>query len=484
MLAIRMEQRPARIAFAGVALALALVSLGLALRGNVERQSFKAFYCAGTAVRERADPYRVEPLRSCERRFEPTPIANGYVEPAPLPGYVLAFFALLSLLPPKAAATAFALLLAAAAAGAARALAAIVPAPSWAVLLAFVPLTLLNVAYGELPPLATLAICAAGYLLVKERFSAAGVAVALALIQPNVGLPAALAVLLFVPRARVAIVATGAALAALSFVALGFAANVEYLARVLPLIANAEIVASDQYSLSHLLYMLGVSTGSALLAGKIWFACAAAAGIVLAGRSSRRELLALLPPAAVTLFGIYLHDIQVLIAIPAALALAARVRGAAGAVATACAILLVVVWTQPARPVVLLIDAAGAFGAVLAIAVANQRRIALAFAAAAATIVAVVGVQHASPESVRLVTRPFDATPNELSPIAWGRYLRATPAMLRPVIAPQLLTWLGLIGLFACALGAPANGIMRGRSVSREPLPATAQCSGSSQRCD
>ncbi len=482
MLAILMENTAARTVFATIALALAFVSAGLALRGSVERQSFKAFYCAGTAVRERADPYRVEPLRSCERRFEPDPMPNGYVEPAPLPGYALAFFALLSLLPAKAAAVLFALLLVAATAVAARALGSVIPAPSWAVLLALTPLTLLNVAYGEIPPLATLAICASAYFLVKERWQAAGIAIALALIQPNVGLPAALALLVFVPRARAAILVTGALLAATSIAALGVSANVEYLVRVLPLIAGAELVASDQYSLSHLLFSLGVPAGAALLAGKIWFACAAAAGIAIAGRSPRRELLALLPPAAVTLFGIYLHDIQVLIALPAALVLAARTRGAGQAAAAVCVTLLIAVWTQPARPAVLLVDAAGAFGGIVAV-IAPGRRMISACAAALATIVAVKLLQHAaSPELIRSVTHPFDALPNELSPVAWGRYLRATPALTRPVFAPQLVTWVGLIGVFASAILAPATAVTRGRSVSREPLPASAQCSESSQR--
>src|ERR1700729_3486135 len=372
-----MEKLGPRAAFAGISLGLALVSFALAQRGSVEHQSFKAFYCAGTAVRERADPYRVEPLRSCERSLESSPMPSGYVEPAPLPGYVLAFFALLSALPAKVASELFVLILAAAAILSARALAAIVPAPSYAVLLALAPLTLLNVAYGEIPPLATLAICVSAYCLAHKRWHAGGVAGGFALIPPNVGLPAAVAVLIFPPKSRAAILATGAVLAAISAAALGISNNVEYLTRVLPLIANAEVVASDQYSLSRLLYVLGSPAGTALIVGKIWFACAAVAGIVAAPRwpgESRRELLALLPPAAVTLFGIYLHDIQIIIALPAALMLAARTSGAARTIAALCLTLLIVVWTQPARPAVLLIDAAGAFGGILAVAVGNSGR--------------------------------------------------------------------------------------------------------------
>lgn len=466
-----MEKPGARAAFAAVALGLALASLMLAHRGSVEHQSFKAFYCGGTAVRERADPYTVEPLRSCERALELESPAPGYVEPAPMPGYVLALFAPLSALPPTLAAEIFSLLLVVASALSALALAPLVRAPGYAVLLALAPLTLLNVAYGEVPPLATLAICASAYFLAKGRWHAAGIAVALALVQPNVGLPAALAVLLFAPKSRVAIVATGAALAALSLAALGVSRNVEYLTRVLPLMADAEIVASDQYSLSHLLYVLGVPAGLALTVGKAWFALAAVAGIGIAARCSgegRRELLALLPPAAVTLFGIYLHDIQIIIALPAALVLAAGTSGTARAIAVASLTLLVVVWTQPARPVVLFVDAAGAFGGVLAVFGGSPSRRALwGGAAAVAACAAVVVIQHVVTRgAMQFITQPFDALPNELSPTAWSRFLRATPALMRPVLAPQIVTWLGLIGVFAsAALGrGSANRVTLGRS--------------------
>ena len=391
---------------------------------------------------------------------------RGYVEPAPLPGYVLVLFAALSTLSPRAAAEIFVLILAFAAILSARALAATIPAPGYAVLLTLAPLTLLNVAYGETSPLAMLAICAAAWCLATRRWRWAGVAVALALIQPNIGLPAALAVLLFVPRSRGAIIVTGAMLAAISVAVLGIHANVEYLARVLPLIANAEIVASDQYSLSRLLYVLGTPAGAALFFGKIWFVCAAIVGIVMARRcsgESHRELLALVPPAAVTLFGIYLHDIQVIIALPAAIVLAARTTAPGRTIAAVCLTLLVVVWTQPARLVVLAVNAAGAFGGILAVLPGSAgRRILSASAAAVAAIAAIVLIAHASaPAAVQLVTHPFDSMPDELSPIAWGRYLRATPALMRPVVLPQIMTWLGLIGVFACASWHAREGRLR-----------------------
>jgi len=110
-----MVQKGSTVLFIAVTLALAGVSLLLAYHGSVERQSFKAFYCAGVAVKERADPYRVEPLRACERRLAPSNLPDGYVEPAPLPGYAMAPFGALAMLSPRLAALLFATLLALAA---------------------------------------------------------------------------------------------------------------------------------------------------------------------------------------------------------------------------------------------------------------------------------------------------------------------------------------------------------------------------------
>lgn len=485
-----MGKTATRVAFAGLALLLAFTTFVLAERGNVQRQSFKAFYCAGVAVRERQDPYRVEPLRSCERALEPVQMPSGYVEPAPLPGYVLVPFAGLSALPAKRAAELFAVLLALASILSAICLAEVIPASAPAILLALAPLTLLNVAYGEIPPFAMLAICASAYFLAKQRWGAAGVAVALALIQPNVGLPAALAVFIFAPRSRAAIAISALSLAAISVAGLGITRNLEYFTHVLPLLANAELVASDQYSLSRLLYVIGAGPNLALLIGKIWFVGIAAFGILLAGKLAaggrNREILPLLPPAAVLLLGIYLHDIQMLIALPVALLIAARARGSALMVLAGVSLaLLITVWTQPARPVVVLINAAGVMGGLFAVTQGRMnRRMALAAGGALAAIVVLVSVQHAGPPAAAaLVTHNFGALPDEFSPAAWGRYLRATPALTRTVFAPQLATWLGLLGLLVSAAWS-VSAATPAQSESRVPRPASEPYSGFSQKYD
>ncbi len=448
------------VAFAAVSLLVTLAAFALGARGDVEHQSFKAFYCAGVAVRERHDPYRVEPLRSCERGLERTAMPAGYVEPAPLPGYVLLPFAVFSKLPPKLAAELFCIILALAAVVSARCLAAAIHVSDTAILLAFAPLTLLNVAYGETAPLAMLAMCAAAYFLAKHRWIAAGCAASLALLQPNVGVPAVVAMFLFVHRSRAAVIVSVAALALLSLAALGLAENKEYFAQVLPLMANAELVASDQYSLSRLLFMVGVAPPLALLLGKIWFTFAAVFGVALAGvlsaRSRQDILVPLLPPAAVLFFGIYLHDIQILIALPAALAIAARVPGRTFRVIGAAALaLLIAVWTQKISRATVALDVAGVFGGLFAVLGGSLgRRLTVASIGALVTTVCVVLVVHVAPgpSAGQIVTHAFNASPDEFSPVAWARYLRATVALTRPVFAPQLAAWLGLFGLLASAV--------------------------------
>ena len=478
-----------KVAFTAISLVLAIAALALADHGNVQRQSFKAFYCAGVALNERSNPYLVEPLRGCERTVADSPKTDAHVEPAPLPGYVLAGFSVLAKLPPKLAAQIFSLTLVLAAILSAQCLSTCLPVARAAILLALAPLTLLNVAYGEIPPLALLALCAGAWLLASRRWIAAGVAVTLALIEPNVGLPAVIAVFAFAPRSRVAIAISAGALALLSFAAVGVTRNLEYFTSVLPLMSRAELPAADQYSFAHLLYSAGLSAPAALLAGKLWFAVVLCAGVLVAGafatRHRRFELLALLPPAIVLLFGIYLHDIQMLLAIPAALLIAYRARGTTlGTIAAVSLALLIAVWTQRAARTSLVFDFLGVAAGLYAILAGPTARRALQ-AAGGALVVAtcIVALQRFEPPlaSTQIVTHGFAAAPGDPAASAWERYLASTPALIGQAYVLKIPTWLGLLGLTFCAVALAAKPV---RSESHEPLPGSEPYSVSSQRYD
>ncbi len=479
-----MRKRSLPIAFLGVSFALVLVAVFLALRGVPEHQSFKAFYCAGSTISERQDPYLVEPLRTCERRVSNNAMTANLVEPAPLPGYAVLPFVVLAKLPPVSAAIVFSAGLAVAVSLCALMLGSMLRRSAAAILLVLCPLAILNAAYGEIAPYALLALCAAAYFLMKERWVAAAIAVCCALLQPNVALPSVLAVFVFAPRTRVPIAICCAVLAAVSVGTLGFARNIEYVTAVLPLQAYSELVANDQYSLSRILFVAGVSSEGAMLISRIAYAAAALISVALSGMLAARwksaSLLALLPAALILTGGIYVHDIQLLFAVPAALLIWSRVRGTSYApLAIASLLMLVNVWSQRAGRASLAVDAVAA-AAVIAIVVRGPivRRFALMTTAAIAMIGCMVLLQKIEPPAAgEIASAAFSAPATELAPIAWAAYLRATPELMRVEFALKTPTYIALLFLYVVAIGASVrdktNLLTLDRDESRAPPLAT-----------
>lgn len=436
--------------------------------------SFKTFYCAGATINAGHDPYRVEPLRSCERAFNPkSELPAQLVEPAPLPGYALAPFALLARLSPNAAQLAFTIAVLLAALLAAAALAACTGAPFAAVLAAFMPLTFLNLAFGEIPPFCALAIAAAAFAVATKRWNMAGVCAALALVQPQVGIAAVLSTLLWVPRARIAALATCAALALVSLATLGVHGNLEYFREVLPAQAYSELVAADQYSLSRLLTMAGVTVRWAMFAAQLQYLLMLA-GTLLARYASRAwnapALIPALPPAIVMIGGAYLHDIQIMNALPAAVIVASLLKASRAEIAGfIMLVLLAIVWTEnPGRQLFVVSTFAVAGAAALALSGNVVRRVSLAFGGALITVVMLVAihaVQSAAPPGPITTEASFRAAPDEYASLAWADYMRATPALTRHVVLPKIPTWAGLLLLAAC-VGLPAlrSGFFAGSS--------------------
>lgn len=430
--------------------------------------SFKAFYCAGKAIALHRDPYLVEPLRSCEHAMQHTgQLPRAYVEPAPLPGFALAFFAVLARAPVRVAAAIFAGLILLAVIATALLLAPIARVPVGAVFAVLIPLGWLNLAFGEIPPFATLALCAAAYAIATQRPAGAGIASALALVEPHVGLPAAAAVAILVPGSRVAMLCTILGLAAISVATLGIGGNLEYARAVLPAQAFSELVAADQYSLSRLLHAAGAGDRAALRAGEISYGIMAVSGIVLGSRAARAwnapSLIVLAPAAAVLLGGVFMHDIQMIAALPAALVTARFVPRARLLLAMAMLVLLSVVWTQHLRASIAVLDLIAVAGAGAVVFGLTPRSFLPAASAAALVVVALFAIGRLEPvaRATQIRSAPFSASGNELASIAWARYERSTPALMVPRYDQQIPTWAGLIVLLVCI--ANAGGSRSGR---------------------
>jgi alpha-1,2-mannosyltransferase len=434
---------------------------------------FAAFSCAGQVLRGGADPYRAEPLRRCEQALPSYRYAAaGVVEPAPFPPPVLLAFAPLALLPLGVAFAIYAALALAAIGFATWALARLteLPGPFIAASLAVAALYQ-NLKFGEVPPLVIGILCGAALLLERRRYGWAVAVGALALIEPHVAAPVFVALLIAVKPARVPLVIAGVVLAAFTLAVAAPATLVEYFFGVLPAHAASEVGANDQYSVTWLAHQLGVADGRALQLGSISYVVAATLGIVLAMRLARRferpAFLVFVPAAFAMMGGAFIHDIQLPIALPAALLLLAVAEGRARIAALVAVMVLAVTW----------FDDSGALLGVTALAVmvwtspvapaAPGRRVALVFAVCAAFALVILGF-HRLPGGVNvaLPAHPdLGGPPGELASEVWGRYVRATAyghASLRTVA--EKLPLFGALVLLAYATFATARGSARAQA--------------------
>jgi hypothetical protein len=306
-----------------------------------------AFYCAGRVAAHGDDPYRAEPLRSCERDAfaeSRVPLVPHLVVPAPLPGYDLAVLAPLSLVPFRIACIVWACALVAAGIATALVLASVTGLRPVA---AFASLALADVyaslVPGQLVPFVVLALAACGWYVVRDRPRAAAVCALAMLVEPHLGLPVVISLAVWLPRARATLAVGVVALAVSSVAFLGLATNVEYVAHVLPVQAATEgLEFSRQYGLSAALVALGIPVHVALVLGTASYFATALLGITIARRCAREAsapvLIAYLPAAFVLLGGAYVHIAQMAAALPLALVLWSRGGALAryAAFATAC----------------------------------------------------------------------------------------------------------------------------------------------------
>lgn len=455
------------VALVALAGCLAFVPPGSTLSGvgpSGLLRDFSAFYCAGSSLRLGADPYREEPLGSCERQPKASPLlpgTPGLAVPAPLPPYALVPFAVLSLLPYAAAGAVWSLVLAACVTATVLAVRRVTGLPLLAVTAAFV----LGDGYamlclGQIAPVAVAAIALAARFLASERDGAAACAAAVAMLEPHVGLPVCLALFVWRPRTRLILGGAAFFCAALSVAVAGLPTTLEYVHAVVPAHALSEVANEKQLSLTYALHRFGVADANALLAGDLWYLAMLAAGLAGAGVALRRgagpAFVAALPPLFAVVGGPFVHIAQMPAALPAALILYARAGGPRRRTLGIAVTALAVPWIQFANLGTSFDTLAALVCAILVVQLVD-RRLAVAGGAAVAAILLLSAatalvVPHIGDARQALATQ-YD--PRALAETSWRIYVVAIgSANAAAFDSTKLPTVAGVLAVACCALGA------------------------------
>jgi len=441
----------------------ALTALGLhssvVARAGFIMGDFRAFYCAARVASHGADPYRTEPLRTCEtgigmsRFFEKN---RGVTIPAPLPGYAIAALVPLTLLPFAAAAIIWTLLLLLAWYACVATLSRFAGIP-WEMALAAFALSLgmLSLPFGEVVPVSLAFISLSAYFAWKGRARAAALAAAGSMIEPHLGLPVCIALVCWCPATRLPLAIAWAVLAALSVATLGVATNVEYFTSVLPAHALSEATRDTQYSLTAILSALGIAQSAAVRAGTLWYVAMLVAGTLvaetLAKKTRNDAFLACVPPAFAVFGGTFIHVTQIAAAIPAAVLLMNYAKRPYRELALLALLLLAVPWGWSISPALMLAPLVPI--GYLTWRATNGNAIAALLAAIGAVIL-VFGLQElytiAAPHFGTHLSAPkIDANLPEAS---WSGYSRGNSSGTLAAWAVRLPTWFGLallLGLLA-----------------------------------
>lgn len=337
--------------------ALALQA-GVVARAGFAMGDFRAFYCAARVASHGENPYHTQPLQACEAQIVPRSFQEknpGVTIPAPLPAYAIAVLVPLAALPFGVSAAIWAAVLLAAWVAAIVALAR-AAGIAWEIALAALSLGfgVLSLPFGEVVPLAVAGICGAAYYARAGRWRAAAACAALAMIEPHLGLPAAFALALWAPRARLPLALLALGLASLALALLGPAANLEYFLSVLPAHALSEATRDTQYSLTAVLAAAGMPLHASVQAGALWYAAMLVLGVVvglrLARESGNSAFAVCVPPAFAVFGGTFIHITQIAAALPAALLCVGAIRPARRPIAVAALLLLAVPWGWAVSP--------------------------------------------------------------------------------------------------------------------------------------
>jgi hypothetical protein len=444
------------LALLGIAALRDLSRLGDALPWR-QLYDFSDFYCAGAALDRGADPYRYEPLHRCEHAVSTSPVFRAdaqRVVPAPLPPYDFPPFMLAARLPfaqaraLDAAAIVIAVLLA-----------------MWGLALVAIPFDVAALALvlpagfvllnaGQVVPFALLALIFCGAALARGHPRLAGILAALTAVEPHLGIPVCLALLLGAPRARVSLLAAAAALITIGALLVGIGGFAEFATRVLPAQAASEAGYVYQYSLTYLVRTTGVPVTPALFGGELSYVVMLTVGIVLGKRAAlgieRPELLAYIPAACSIVAGPYVHMVDLAFAIPAALVLTVSLRGTARELAIVALCLLTVPWIPVWITKKLFLATLFVVGALLVRLHARAVTGIAVFLAAAAAIYLI----ELGPPPPLLATTIGTFSAGDLAQRAWSAYVEQLGGANVLWLLVKTPTWLGLASLLAACWAA------------------------------
>jgi hypothetical protein len=295
---------------------------------------FRAYYCAALVDRQQNDPYRNQPLHACEStNAAPYFRAKPRVTiPAPYPPYALAIIAPFTFLPFGTAAVLWYAFMVLCCVIAAVLLAHVTRLPilvTWAALA--LSLGLESLPSGQVVPLCIAALIAGALLSQRAQWDLTAVVVGLAMIEPHVALPAAIALFIRYPAARTVLVLFAVLFAAGSLAFGGLERNLEYFGSVLHAHALAEVSRDNQYSLSTVLTSFGVGDEQAVLIGNISYLVMLALGVSVSVRLCERfrdsAFIVLGPPAFAVLGGPFIHSVELVAALPFCLLLYNYTKG-------------------------------------------------------------------------------------------------------------------------------------------------------------
>jgi hypothetical protein len=421
---------------------------------------FRAYYCASLATREHADPYRTHPLHECESTT-PAPFfraASDVTVPAPYPTYALMVIAPLTFLPFTPAVLVWATLMALLCALAIFVLARVTGLPifvTWAALA--LSLGLESLPSGQVVPLCIAALAVAAWLVQRGHGDFAALAVVLAMIEPHIALPAAIALYIRYPATRTVLLLGLTMFIAGSLVFGGAANNIEYFGAVLPAHALSEVSRDNQYSLSTIVANFGVPDARAILIGDISYFIMLTIGVMtalhLTSRFRDAAFIVLTPPAFALLGGPFVHSTEMAAALPLCLLLYARSEQRRNVLPVLAIVLIVLAIPWMSATSAALFLAMFFPAAYLVYVLGGSRTWVLGTACATGCVVLLLFVYALHPATrapfVSAAHPPIDPG---LAEYSWRKLVLGNSTN-RPVTwLLRLPTWIGLVSLLALTL--------------------------------